>query len=266
MLHRIEGIVIKTRDYGETNKIVTVYTKENGKITAMARGAKKAASRLSAITQLFSYGSFLIQKGSGMGTIQQGELLESYRFLREDFEATAYASYIVEIMDRLTEEERPSDGIYHLLLQALHAISEKYDPEAIALFVEWKMLQVAGIYPMMTKCTNCGASEGEFAFSFQQIGLLCHRCFEVDPYIIRLTPTQLKLIRLFMEVPIEQVGKLEIKKETKQFIKKIVRTIYDEQTGLRLKSRKFLDQIDRTPDWFSQTKASPSKEEKPDSP
>lgn len=254
MLHRLEGIVIKLKDYGETNKIVTLLTKDAGKITVMARGAKKPASRLSAITQLFSYGNYLVQKGNGMGTLQQGELINSHRYLREDFEATAYASFIVELVEKLTESEKPSTAVFNVLYQALHAISEKYDPEAITLFVEWKMLSLAGIYPIMNRCANCNATDGEFAFSFQQIGLLCNRCFQVDPYIIRLAPNHIKLIRIFMEVPIDQVGSLKVKKETKHLMKRIARTIYDEQVGLQLKSRKFMDQIDRTPDWFNSLK------------
>lgn len=264
MLNRIEGIVLKTQDYGETNKIVTLYSKDAGKITAMARGAKKPASRLAAITQPFTHGSFLIQQGRGMGTMQQGEQVESYRHIREDIESTAYASFVVELIDRAVDERTPQSSIFNLLQQALHAISEQYDPEAIALFVEWKMLPVTGIYPTLHQCANCGATDGEFAFSFQQIGFLCHRCFGVDRYIIRLTPAQVKLIRTFYTVPIEQVGRLSLKKETKSFIKKIVRTIYEEQTGIRLKSRAFLDQLDRSPQYFPKKEnpsTSPEKEE-----
>ena len=88
--------------------------------------------------------------------------------------------------------------------------------------------------------------DGEFAFSFTQGGFLCHRCFHLDQYIIRLTPTQLKLIRMFYTLPIEQVGKLELKPQTKSFIKKIVTTIYEEQTGIRLKSRSFIEQLERS--------------------
>jgi len=247
VLNRVEGIVLKTRDYGETNKIITLLSSETGKITAMARGAKKPASRLASVTQPFTHGSFLIQQGNGMGTIQQGEQVESYRHIRENIEATAYASFIVELIDRAVEDRTPQAAIFNLLKNSLHAISEEYDPEAIALFVEWKMLPVTGIYPTLHECANCKATDGEFAFSFQQIGFLCHRCFGIDPYIIRLTPSQVKLIRTFYTVPIDQVGKLTLKKETKMFIKKIVRTIYDEQTGIRLKSRSFLDQLERTP-------------------
>lgn len=248
LLNKWEGIILKSIPYGESNKIVTIFTKEAGKLTAMARGAKKPASRLAAITQPFTHGTFLIRTGRGMGTLEQGERGESMRFIREDLEATAYASYIIELIDRLTENNERIQGIYELLYDALHAIDERYDPEAIALFVEWKMLPVAGIHPVLHQCANCGATEGEFAFSFQEIGFLCHRCFHIDKYLIRISPTQLKLIRTFYTVPIHRVGNLTLKKTTKQFMKKLVRTIYDEQVGIRLKSRSFLDQLESTPE------------------
>lgn len=248
MLHKWEGIVLKSIPYGETNKIVTILTSEAGKLTAMARGAKRPVSRLAAVTQTFMHGYYLLRTGKGMASLEQGEPIDSMRFIREDLEATAYASYVVELIDRLTDDASRLQGEYRLLQEALHAINEQYDPEAIALFVEWKMLPVAGIHPVLHQCASCGATEGEFAFSFQQVGFLCHRCFQQDPYIIRITPTQLKLIRTFYSVPISQVGSLTLKKTTKQFMKKLVRTIYDEQVGVRLKSRAFLDQLERTPE------------------
>lgn len=247
MMNKWEGIVLRTIPYGESHKIVTILTREAGKMTAMARGAKKPVSRLSSITQVFVYGSFLLRTGKGMGSLEQGEPIDSMRHIREDLEATSYASYVVELVDKLSDDGERRVGVFDLLYDALNAINEGYDPEAISLFVEWKMLYVAGIHPILNQCASCGSTEGEFAFSFKEIGFLCHRCFHQDPYIVRITPAQLKLIRTFATVPIKQVGSLTLKKSTKQFMKKIVRQIYDEQVGLRLKSRSFLDQLDRTP-------------------
>lgn len=250
MQNQLEGIVIRTKPYGESHKLVTLFTREAGKMTCMARGAKKPVSRLAAVTQPFTHGSFSIYKGRGMGTIQQGDPLESLRHIREDIMSTAYASYITELIDRLTEQDDPQPAIYDMLFQGLHAIEEGYDPEAITLFVEWKMLPYAGLTPTLHQCGNCGATEGEFAFSFQELGFLCHRCFHIDRYIIRLSPALVKLIRTFYFVPIERVGSLKLKKESKSLLKQIVRTIYEEQAGIRLKSRSFLEQLDRTPEFF----------------
>lgn len=248
LLHKWEGIVLKARAYGESNKIVTLMTREAGKVACMARGAKKPTSRLAGVTQPFMHGSYLVQRTSGMGTMQQGEHFNAMRHVQTDIVATAYASYIVELTDRLVEEGTPEPFVFDVLLQALNAIDEGYDPEAVALFVDWKLLPYAGVQPILHACAGCGAVDGEFAFSFSQGGFLCHRCFHLDPYIIRLTPTQVKLIRMFYTVPIDQIGKLELKLQTKQFIKRIVTTIYEEQTGIRLKSRSFIEQLERTPE------------------
>jgi DNA repair protein RecO (recombination protein O) len=260
LLQKVEGIVLRASSYGESDKIVTIFSRELGKRAAMARGAKKPTSRLASISQPFTYGYFLIQQGRGMGTLQQGEIIDSMRSIREDIFTTAYASFIMELVDKLIDDESPKPHLFDILHQALHAISDDYDPEAISLFVEWKMLATAGIYPVLHQCVNCGATDGEFAFSFAQIGFLCHRCFSIDRYLIRLTPAQVKLIRTFYTVPIDQVGKLTLKKETKSFIKKIIRTIYSEQVGIQLKSQKFLDQMERTPEFFT-PKKDPSSEE-----
>jgi len=106
MLQKCEGIVIRTTDYGETNKIITIFTREWGKIGVMARGAKKPNSRLSSVTQLFTHGYFLVQRGSGLGSLQQGEIATSLRSIGEDIFLTAYASYIVELTDKCTDEKK----------------------------------------------------------------------------------------------------------------------------------------------------------------
>lgn len=259
MLSKLEGIVLKTRDYGESNKIVTLLTKEAGKVAVMARGAKKPRSRLASISQTFMHGIFIVQRSSGIGTLQQGELINSMRHIQTDILQLTYASYIVEMVDRLIEEGNPQPFPYEVLKQALYAIEDEHDPEAIALFVDWKFLPYAGVRPILHQCASCGAVEGEFAFSFSQGGFLCHRCFHVDPYIIRLSPTQLKLIRMFATIPIEKIGKLELKRETKHFIKKIVTTIYEEQTGMRLKSRSFIEQLEKSEALYSLQKDNKDK-------
>lgn len=250
MLYKWEGIVLKSRPYGESNKIVTLMTREAGKVTVVARGAKKPTSRLAGVTQPFIHGMYVVKKTTGMGTLQQGEHLQSMRHIQTDIMRAAYASYFVEMVDRLIEEGRPEPFAFEVLLQALCAIEDEHDPEAIALFVDWKLLPYTGVQPILHQCASCGAVEGEFAFSFSQGGFLCHRCYHLDPYIIRLTPTQLKLIRMFYTVPIDQISKLELKKGTKQFIKKIVTTIYEEQTGIRLKSRSFIEQLEKNESIF----------------
>lgn len=248
MFHKWEGIVLKSFPYSETHKIVTIFTKEVGKFSAMARGASKPASKLAPMTQPFIEGLFLLRTGRGMPTIHQAEMIDSYRHIRSDLTTMAYASYIVELVDKLTEDyDERTLLAYTLLRDALYALNEGISPGAITLFVEWQMLPAAGIRPQIDHCVQCQTTEGAFSFSFQQTGFLCETCREIDPYAYPLHPTVLRLIRTFSRVPIHEVGSLQLKETTIQLLQRLVRTIYDEQVGVWLKSRKFLEQLETLP-------------------
>ena len=180
MLQKCEGIVIRTNDYGETNKIVTLFTREWGKIGVMARGANKPNSRLAAITLPFTHGFFLVQMGRGLGNLQQGEILSSYKSIKEDIFLTAYASYVAELTDKSTEERKANPFLFELLLQTLAYMNDGLDPEVLVLIYEMKMLNVLGLYPVLDQCAVCGKTEGQFSFSIREGGFLCHRCREKD--------------------------------------------------------------------------------------
>lgn len=248
MLEKCEGIVIRTTDYAETNKIVTLYTREWGKVGVMARGAKKPNSRLTAITQLFTYGHFLIQRGRGLGSLQQGEMISSMRSIREDIFLTAYASYIIDLTDKSTEEKKPNPYLFELLLQTLQYMNEGYDLDILVNIYEMKILNVLGLNPILDQCANCGNTEGNFSFSIREGGLLCHRCLEKDPYHLKISPATVRLLRLFYLLDLSRLGNISVKPETKAELKKVINAYYEEYSGLYLKTKKFLDQLDHFKD------------------
>ncbi|MBP3039667.1 DNA repair protein RecO [Bacillaceae bacterium Marseille-Q3522] len=246
MLQKSEAIVIKTINYGETNKIVTLYTRELGKIGVMARGANKTNSRLAAVTQPFTYGMFLLQTGRGLGTMQQGEIITSFRSLREDIFLTAYGSYLMELTDKCTADEtRPNPFLFELLRMALQYIDEGYDKEIITNIYEMKMLNVIGMYPILDHCAICKKTEGTFSFSIREGGFICHRCLEKDPYHLKISTATVKLLRLFYYMDLARLGDISVKQETKEEIKKVITAYYDEYSGLHLKTKKFLHQLNK---------------------
>ncbi|MBA4535864.1 DNA repair protein RecO [Bacillus aquiflavi] len=245
MLQKCEAIVIRTTDYGETNKIVTLYTREWGKVGVMARGAKKPNSRLAAITQYFTYGYFLLQRGKGLGSLQQGEIISSFRSIREDIFLTAYASYVVDLTDKGTEENKPNPYLFELLYQTLNYMNDGYDLDILTNIFEMKMLNTLGLYPSLNECSFCGSTEGNFSFSIREGGFICHRCLTKDPYHLKISPATGKLLRLFYYFDLTRLGSISVKKETKQELKKVITAYYDEYSGLKLKSKKFLDQIEQ---------------------
>jgi DNA repair protein RecO (recombination protein O) len=244
VLEKCEGIVIRTTDYAETNKIVTLFTREWGKVGVMARGAKKTNSRLTAVTQPFTYGYFLVQRGRGLGGLQQGELISSMRSIREDIFLTAYASYVVDLTDKSTEEKKPNPFLFELLLQTLQYMNEGYDLDILVNIYEMKMLNVIGLYPVLDQCASCGRTEGNFAFSIREGGILCQHCLQKDPYHYKVSPATIRLLRIFYLLDLSRLGNISVKAETKAELKKIINAYYEEYSGLHLKTKKFLDQLD----------------------
>ena len=245
MFQKIEGFILRTQDYGETHKIVTLLTREMGKMGAIARGAKKTRSRMAAITQPFIHGDFLIQTGTGLGTIQQGDVIHSHRKIREDIFLTAYASYMVEMADKLTEQRKYYPGLMEELLEAMSRMESGQDPEILASMFEWKMYNVAGFAPVVHQCVSCGNNEPYAAFSIQEGGLLCSRCRHVDSHAIPVSEQVAKLLRIFSMVHIRQVGNISIKPTNKELIRKIMDDYYDQYGGFHLKSKRFLQQMNK---------------------
>ncbi|WP_010650916.1 DNA repair protein RecO [Oceanobacillus massiliensis] len=245
MLEKIDGIIIKTQDYGETHKLVTIFSKKIGKFTALARGAKKTKSRMAAVTQPFIQAQFFVYVNTGLSTIQQGEIIDSFRAIREDIIKTAYAAYITELTDKLLDSNVTDPPLYEQFHQTLTWISKNEDAEIPVIMYELKLYEKAGFAPTVDRCANCGNPNYPFAFSIAEGGMLCQRCRHLDADAVGLSDSLAKLFRLFSTVGLERIGSISIKPENKQVLRQILNAYYDRYGGFYLKSRKFLEQLDR---------------------
>ncbi|QKY69485.1 DNA repair protein RecO [Lentibacillus sp. CBA3610] len=245
MLEKMQGIVMKTQDYGETHKIVTIFSYQAGKISAIARGAKKPKSRMAAVTQPFIYGDFFVYLNSGLSTIQQGSVIDSFRHVREDIIKTAYASYIVELTDKLTDSHSPDHYIFDQLYRTMNWIAEYDEADIPIMMYELKLFKKGGFAPTVDRCVNCGGKEGPFAFSISEGGLLCSACMNNDPKSAILTGNMARLFYVFSEVGLERVGTISVKPENKKLLRDIMDAYYDQYGGYYLKSKRFLKQLDK---------------------
>jgi DNA repair protein RecO (recombination protein O) len=246
---KVEAIVLRTIDYGETHKILTLYSAQMGKIAALARGAKKPKSEMAAVSQPFTYGAFLLYIGErqGMGTVSQAEVIDSFRAIREDLIKAAYASYIVELTDRFTAEREPSPAVFLLLYTMLHYLTEEdKDPEVLVRLFETKMLDIAGIRPELYHCAHCFKPlQQSIRFSILHGGPLCSDCHPHDERAVWMKPVTLKLMQTFQEMDVRRLGQTRVGDDVKRQLNKILRQYLDEYGGVQLRSRAFLDQLDR---------------------
>lgn len=244
LISKCEGIVIRNVDYGETSKIVTIYTRELGKVTLMARGAKKPVSKLTGITQLFHQGYFLFHSGTGMGTLQQGESIRVYRKITEDIYITSYATYMAELLDRSTDEKQKNAYLFDLFESLYQYLNDGYDPEIIINIFELKILSILGIAPELSRCVSCGKVEGNFHFSTNEGGIICHRCVDRDRYALPISVGAAKIMRMLFLIDVNRLGNISISEQTKHEIRELIDHYYEKNSGIYLKSKKFLKQME----------------------
>lgn len=245
MLEKIDGVVIKTKDYGETHKIVTIFSRKIGKFSAIARGAKKPKSRMAAVTQPFIYGQFFVYFNKGLSTLQQGEIITSFRTIREDITKTAYAAYVTELTEKLLDEQLPVPDIYKEFIQTLEWISEHDDVDIPLMMYEMKLYRAGGFAPTVDRCTNCGSKNSPFSFSIVEGGLLCSKCQQIDPDAIPLTNAVVKLLYLFSTVGMERLGNVSVKEENRMLLRSLLDHYYERYGGYFLKTKRFLNQLDK---------------------
>ncbi|ASS76081.1 DNA repair protein RecO [Tumebacillus algifaecis] len=245
-MKKVEAIVLRTVDYGESNKILTLLSDTHGKFGAMARGAKKPQSQLNSISQPFAYGMYMVAigEGRGMGTIIQAELHESFRAIREDLFKAAYASYVVELADRFVEEREPSQGVFLLVLTMLTHLEDGKDPEILVRLCEMKMLDLAGIRPELHHCAHCYKPLMQAVrFSIIHGGPLCGDCHHSDERAIWIKPVTLKLLQTFQGMDVRRLGDIKVGNDVRLQLGKVMKQYIDEYSGVTFKSRTFLEQL-----------------------
>ncbi|MBT2285422.1 DNA repair protein RecO [Paenibacillus polymyxa] len=247
MLYRVEGIVIRSMDYGEGNKIITLCTESGGKVGVLVRGAKKPKSRHAALVQPFTYGQYVYFRNTGLGTLNAGEIVESYHELREDLVKASYASYACELLDRVLQDEETGTFWFKQLKACLQALKEEKDPLVITSLYEMKILQASGYGPQFDECISCNQErpDEQLFISPRLGGVLCRACKHFDPPAMSVSPKALKLLRLFAQLDLQRLGNISVSESTRDEIKKLMRAFMDHQLGLNLKSRSFLDQMEK---------------------
>ena len=175
----VEAIVLRHRDWGEADRLLSLYTRQRGKIRAVAKGARKIRSRKAGHLQPFTRISLQLARSKGPYIITQVETLDAYLSLRNDLSLTGNASYIVELLDRfIYDEEEINNAIFRLLSNSLSRLERGDDIWVLLRYYEMRLLDYLGFRPQFFNCVDCGReikAENQF-FSAVRGGVLCPQC------------------------------------------------------------------------------------------
>ncbi len=225
MLVGTEGIILKNRKYRETDSLLVIFTRKIGKVNAIAKGVQRPKSNLRAGVQPFCYSDFLLYKGRSLYTVSQCEPREVFYSIREDLKRLSYASYLVELVETVTNEGQTNNRLFNLLAKTLYILTEaEIEMDPIIRAFEIHFLEYSGFKPEFNQCINCGRSKSpSWKFSFQGGGVLCHLCFEEDLASRNISDLTLKLAIYLQAKDISDIKKLEINKNLNRALKELLR-------------------------------------------
>ena len=172
----VKGLVIRTTDVKEADRLITIYSEEKGVISALARGARSHKSRKMASTMQFCYSSFVLYKRGEYYQVKEAELIESFFGIRNTIEGLALATYIAEVLCDVCTAE-PERDLLRLALNSLYAISSgKYSLDKVKAAFEIRCASILGFMPDVLACSSCGEKLGDFIFRIMQGTIICLSC------------------------------------------------------------------------------------------
>jgi DNA repair protein RecO (recombination protein O) len=197
---RVEAVVLRHADWGEADRLLTLYTRERGKVRAIAKGARKIRSRKAGHLEPFTRVTLQLARGHDLFIVTQADTLDAYLPIHENLVKTSHAAYVVELLDRFTyEDDSENYSIFRLLTEALARLESEADPWLAIRYYEVRLLDLLGYRPHLFECANCGReikAEDQF-FSAAQGGVLCPVCGAGLPGAWSVSVEALKYLRHF---------------------------------------------------------------------
>ncbi len=194
---RIEAVVLRHTDWGEADRLLTLYSRELGKVRAVAKGARKLRSRKAGHLEPFTRVTLMLARGRDLWIITQAESVDAFLPLRENLVLTGYAAYVIELLDRFTYEEGENRALYSLLVDTLGRLSAGQDIFLTTRYYEIRLLDFLGFRPELFHCVNCGSdirAQDQF-FSAQHGGAVCPNCPAAVPGSRAVSMLALKFLR-----------------------------------------------------------------------
>jgi DNA repair protein RecO (recombination protein O) len=249
-----EAIVMRRTDFGEADRLLTLFSREKGKIKAIAKGARKPQSRKTGHVELFTRANLFIAVGKTLDIITQAETVSAHAVLRQDLVRATYAAYLVELLDRFVGKEDPHAGIYQLLADALIWLTEVETAELLlaARYYELRLLALTGFQPRLFHCVACGnpIEEQDQFFSAELGGLLCPNCYEADRNARPVTAVAVKVLRYLQSRPWDTVKVLRLKRPLHSELETLMHHYLTYTLERNLKSVDFLHRLRREADLF----------------
>lgn len=243
-VYRTEALVLRRQDFGEADRLLTVYTPGHGRLRIIAKGVRRPRSRKAGHLELFNRVDLVLARGRDLDVITQAEATETYPGVRTDLIRLGYAAYVVELLDcfAVQEENRP---LYRLLREALERLGEAGEPSIVARYFEMRLLDAVGYRPELFHCVRCGAEVRPAAqfFSPREGGAVCPNCGAGGPAARPISLAALKVLRHYQRSGFETVATTAVSERTRSEVEEHMQAYLTYVLERRLNTPAFLDRV-----------------------
>ena len=193
-IYKDEAVVLKTIKLGEADRIVTLMTRQHGKVRAVAKGVRKTKSRFGGRLEPYTRVDLMLYKGrKDLDTITSADILSSFDAIRRDYARLTAASALAEIVDKITPDRERAFSTYALLVGGLQALADDKGGTVVPAFLV-KLLSLCGYHPELKACAGCGDPGRLGGFSPSLGGVVCEDCYEEDESAMRMPPERIALL------------------------------------------------------------------------
>lgn len=243
--YRTQAVVLGHIEYGEADRILKLFTYEKGKITAIAKGVRKIRSRKAGHLEPFMLANLFLAKGRNMDIVTQAETVEPHMGIREDLERVAYASYVVELLDRFTYEEGQNVGLFRLLSNSLSRLETSPNLETVVHYYELRLLELLGFRPQLFECVDCGEKiVAQDQFFSPLVGcVVCPKCGRARSEAWPVKSDVLRYFRHLQRSKWERVTDMVIPKEVEGDLSDLIQRYLTYLLERKLNTPEFLREV-----------------------
>ncbi len=247
--YRCEALVLKNSPFGEAGAMVTFFTRDHGKVRAVARGARRSTSKLVGHLEPLTHVQLAMAHGRNLDYINQAQVIRDFSGLRGELDVLAKALYVAELVDGFGAEANSNPALYDLALETLHSIEEHQggpqDSEWPLRFFELHLLRVSGLMPELYLCVECRQtlSPGHHRFGPTVGGALCFNCRPESARVFPMSLRALKVLRLMHRGPLKEVIALKGDPTLRQEVKVLTSGALSYWLEREIRSNSFLDQL-----------------------
>lgn len=229
---------------GDYDKRLVILTKERGKITAFAKGARKPGSAFLACSQPFTFGEFMLYEGRSSYNVSSVNVTNYFEELRKDLEAAYYGLYFCELADYFTHENEDGTGALKLIYQSLRALTQNSIGRKLVRYIyELKLLVLNGLTPEVFHCVKCGNKNYKFAFHSEAGGLVCAECEKRNSQYINVNDSTIYTMQYIITSTIEKLYTFTVNDEVLMELKNCMDSYREYNIDRKIKSLDLLNKL-----------------------